>query len=1383
MFDHALMRRLFWILPVALLVFFPAGCQKDSPSQPTSPGLRIERVEVDRESLTPSDSTEIRVWVVTGESPGTPVPGASVAFTEALGVDSGEFSKTESVTDAQGWAAAVFKPNPTQSGTVTLKVKAGEDIEYVMLQIGETSSDAVTLTLSSSVGGTSLPADGQSTLLLTLRATRGADSRPVGSFALKLAAGDRFVDLNSNGVFDSGDQIVPGGDRDQDGTWDAEGVLPANVTTDLAGQVSFVFRAGTSVGSVYLKASGSGIATDFEIYQHPTTLQVVVVAAGRELLSDGVSSVPISVKVVDWGSRAIPGVIVKFVAGEPFEDRDEDGFYTSGVDSYSDKNANGNWDAIGSINSTAITDLNGDAFVDYTSGLEPGDVNIRATTSNGYAETLIKLVNIPPAADLDVAPESESLWADGVSETEVTLTVFDVNGLSLAGKNIHLVAGERFQDVNQDGVWSTGDVLLDDVDGNHAWTAMGSLLESIVTDGEGVARLSYRAGLAPGSCWIRATADNNSAEAEVVLRSLPATLAMEVEAGVEILQVIGSGGQDNTAVTATCFDALGTRVPAGVGVQFVIQSGPGGGELIEGSVADVWSTRTDADGVARAYLFSGNRPGQIVIQATSGSTLRTSTVYVGAGPAVTLLARALDPAIDYWSSSQVQVAVQDAYGNPVEDGTVVHFSVDEGVMVGASGPGFSETDGGLATATYQSLGPANGTDYRAVVTAAVEGTTASGSVAIELGNGEATVVSSLELESDRTELTVRGAGGNEEAILRAEGLDTHGRAVGAGYLVTFEIANGPNQGEGLNGSGWGPVNVETDAEGWAEVRLRSGSGAGVVRVQASAPSATTRSLDVAIASGAVATVECYAEADALEENSECGVVAYLYDAAHNPVPDGTVVYFTCDEGLIIGGDGQGSALSEAGVARATYKATLADAAGDGVADITCRAASGESCVTHVRIPLNPGAIARMTLDADLAEIGVKGTGAVEQVRVHARAFDSYNRPVRANVAVTFSIEEGPGGGERFLTGGTSVDALTDNSGQAEVTLLSGTVSGTVVVRAAAGAGASNHTSVAIAAGPPSYIYLGHEACNILACNRVNVENEMVCLVGDVYRNPVRDGTVIYFTTDKGVVEGTEGLGSAKTARGLANAIFRSSGDACEYVTVTASTLGGTLSASNSFIASDDPYSATYLVPSSDLVSLPADGTSTFPIRVEVLDQFGMYTLPADVSYETQYGLVANQEESIDGCSASQAKAEYKSAVLDRDYSYSVPDDGIGAIDDVLCSVGFGPLGDDISVQLLTSAASKDNSEMELESSATPGATLIFNVTIADRHGNPLGGHALSITATGGSVTGSATTDLWGVADGLVFQAPAAPGTYNVTVVDVDPGYSGGLVLSGTVTVQ
>jgi hypothetical protein len=366
--------------------------------------------------------------------------------------------------------------------------------------------------------------------------------------------------------------------------------------------------------------------------------------------------------------------------------------------------------------------------------------------------------------------------------------------------------------------------------------------------------------------------------------------------------------------------------------------------------------------------------------------------------------------------------------------------------------------------------------------------------------------------------------------------------------------------------------------------------------------------------------------------------------------------------------------------------------------------------------------------------------------------------------------------------------LTDATGTAEVTLRAGTVSGTVLVRARAlsSAGVAAHTPVAIAAGPPAFMAAAVGGCNVVACDIVNTRNPITVLVWDIYHNPARDGTAVYFTTDFGMVTGGGGLGSSTTTRGEASGTWVSTGE-CGIGSIRASTQGGALADSVFFIASGPAHSASFLVPNGPSVEMNADGVSVLPLRVAVLDENGLYVLPMrpELELTPPDGSVAI-EATADGCHASTARGTYTAPVLDRDRSFvSAPDDSTGGLVTVSVTAGYGPHGDQFQIILRTGPASVANSSLDLGTSMRPGDLSFFSVTVKDAWGNPLGGHRLEITlqgTPGAIVTPEGITDSYGVVGGLSFTAPPGPGTVYVQVRDMDPHRSGNMILRQTITI-
>ncbi len=1167
-----------WV-PVVLGVFlaFAGGCQKEKPVQPAATSeARISVLQVDKTVLAPGDSVSIGACVVEGADPGTPVQGLQVTFGRMLEQTGGTFSKAECLTDVEGWARTVFRASDSDTGQVTLKVTASSSIKYAVLHVtngsgGSSSGSGISLICSTADSVTSIPADGLTQLVVTVRAVRGTSRTPVAALKLVLAAGDRFIDVNGDGRFDGSDQVDPTGDRNGDGLWESEGSAPDSVITDGQGVATFVYRAGTTVGPVYLRITGGGGSKEVILQQHTLQLQVTLTPQFHEILADGVSQGPVTVKIKDWSGAPVGGVLVKFVAGEPFTDVNGDGYYTPGVDTFQDDNHNGKWDAIGTISSVATTSSDGTATVAYQAGLTAGPATIRATATGGSAQAPILLVTTPPASSLAVSLAAGSLPADGATSTAGTVTVTDVNGNPRAGKRVRLCAGERFDDRDGDGRFTPGvDVLLDDANGDGLWTAEGTIDSVSVTGADGRAAFTYVAGRTTGAFWVHAAVDGVTTDA-------PVALTPQVTVSTQTNQLLADGtSETNVAV-----------------------------RIVDGSGASV-------------------------------------------------------------------------------QGILVRF---------AAGEPFTDLDGnGYFTPgvdTFQDL--------------------------------------------------------NRNGIWDAIG------------AIASTAVTGP--------------------DGVATVAYRAGLTPGPVTIHVTTPAGATNAVVTLLALPPAGNLTLSLGAASLPADgvsATTGIVG-VTDPGGNPLA-GKIVTLTVDAGtidpsVVTGADGHGSFTYKAGLAAGT---TWIHAQIDGLsqqASIVLTTPSSQQ-------------LCRLTLRTADPEIAVAGTGGHEQTAVQVQGFDCSQNAVGAGLPIVFRIDSGPGGGEHFTSCQCdTVTAYTDAMGGAQVYLMSGTKAGTVLIEAQAG-GTTPVTSsarVGIAAGPPASLAVGVDSCNVTACNIVGVKNGVAILAWDVYHNPVRDSTAVHVScSPTGMVVGEDGQGTSLFRKGVATATWLSTGP-CGIVTILAETNGGALVAQSSFIASGLSASAQFVVPVG-LVSMPADGKSTMPLEVSVLDGNGLFMHKGtEVDYAALYGQVSGQTTTVDGCNASISKATYTAMPLTQDYSYTIPDDGIGGTDIITATAGLGGATATVHVRLLTGAASGTNSSFDL-GNVPPSSLTFFMVLVEDAFGNRLGGHRLSISATGGTVDTTGVTDGYGIAGGLKYVAPAADGQVIVQVRDRDPGYGGDMILRKTITI-
>jgi hypothetical protein len=1381
-----------WLLltGLALLLLWSSGCEEDKVPQAPEPGPSVEiaAVEATPTLLAPGDTTVLRARVVYRDG-GGPAVGLPVLFGEIAGKDWGDFLKTSTLTDSAGWASTRYVPRNIQKGQVGIRVESEGVIAYVTIQVDEdlATQDPTRPIITLTASETTLPADGASQLTLTVSVQQGGE--PLAGQVVRLTAGELFEDQDHDGRWSAGDVLLI--DSNGNLTWDAIGTVTDSVVTGAEGTAMATYTAGEQVGPVYIKATLGEVSKDLEITLHATGTVLQASVMPSELPADGMSQASVTVVATDPMGAPLAGKLVRFAAGEPFEDVDGDGYFTPGTDTFVDTNGNGVWDAMGEITPWAQTDSEGQVEVTYTASHEVGTVTVTVSTRDASDQVTLVLMSLPPVASVEASWEEGTLWANGESQASLQLVFRDAQGRTIPGQTARLVLGERFEDVDGDGRFTPGvDQVLEDLVPNGTWDALGAVDSLVAADATGTATATLTAPETAGTIWLKVTAGAYQEDIPIPVQELPAVADMDLAATYPEITLRDSGGRDRTTVQALCYAPSGDPVPAGVKVTFRVLSGPGVLEGPGGQEVEELEAETLADGGAEVTLLAGNEPGTVRLQAATGSLAREIQVTVSVGPPAQLVLHPEDSEIGSWESTTIEATVRDAYNNPVRDGTVVFFSVDEGMIVGDGGNATATTSGGVATATYYSLAPVPGGDGWAEIVAWTEEGSVADTTRVAIPQADL-VIQSLELEASRSEIGVQGAGSQEQCIVTATAVGLDGNAVGQGHTITFEIVAGPGGGESLEGQGSGPVAAATDPTGQARVSLYSGTKSGTVRIRAEADGGVSKEIVVAIAAGPPAGIECPPSLEAgCGADEPVPLTVFVHDLHHNPVRDGTVVHFQASEGLVMGADGLGSSQTSSGLAQAVFVPPYCSETGS--ATITVETYGGEVlCQFPVVLSCDPcgsGSLARLELSVDPSEIRVRETGGTEQAWITAVGYDDENVRVGAGHEVTFEILEGPGGGENLNGQGYGpVTVATDGNGEATVVLGSGTVSGTVLLKATSEDGTSQMALVAIAAGPPVHLSVGVDPCNLRGWDVVGATAEVVAIVSDVYNNPVPDGTRVWFTVDEGIIRGalTGELGSGETVDGVCRATYLSGQPRDDgQVTVTASTAGGTVVGSATFIVSGPPASLSFVSPTPP-VSILADGDSEVEMWVEVLDVNGNYVVGGtQVEFLTDIGSVGGAATTADGCYGSLASDTYQSEVLGMDYSYSVPDDGIGAVATVVARAGLGGGASDVlQIQLLTGPAYKGNCQLEVDSDVSPSGMADITIVIKDRYGNPLGGHALEISAVGGGSVSpaSVTTDAYGEAS-ATFTAPADPGTVTIQVVDTDPNY-GGITLTQEVTVQ
>ncbi len=373
--------------------------------------------------------------------------------------------------------------------------------------------------------------------------------------------------------------------------------------------------------------------------------------------------------------------------------------------------------------------------------------------------------------------------------------------------------------------------------------------------------------------------------------------------------------QFNEVITATAtFKKIDGSPAAGVTVNFVTTLGafnPANGV-----------TMTDSSGTATIQLNAGTTAGQGTITATAnvdGKNTTKSGYFTVTLPPLKLSEITLGlSTLSYGGSTSVSVKVTDTNGAVLPGQEVdVTFTSTQSASGKASIASPVRTVNGIATTTYQA-NSATGAD---TITASITGDSKTATVTINpLAAASISFVS-----AEPATIGLKGMGGagiKETSKVTFKVLDTSGEPK-ANQQVDFLLntySGGLQLDELPSGSG---SSGSTASDGTVSTIVQSGIISTPVRVTASIrgtnPLIATQSDQLVVSTGVPAQDGFSISIGTL--NPECWnvdgvqdiVTARLSDHFHNPVPDGTAVYFTTSGGSI-----QPSCITAGGTCSVTW---------------------------------------------------------------------------------------------------------------------------------------------------------------------------------------------------------------------------------------------------------------------------------------------------------------------------------------------------------------------------------------------------------------------------------------------------------------------------------
>ena len=419
---------------------------------------------------------------------------------------------------------------------------------------------------------------------------------------------------------------------------------------------------------------------------------------------------------------------------------------------------------------------------------------------------------------------------------------------------------------------------------------LGTIPNAVTTDASGVAEASLKSAIQTGNSMIIASYGDFIRDTVYVFmgQSIPTYLTLTAT-NTELI----ADAKSSTQLKAVVTDAAANPVPDGTVIQF---------SLIQGS-GTLETQRTTRSGVALSKLTSSRTPGPVQVAANVAGLSDTVTVQyvVGEAATITMVSDSSTLPADGRTTTGIQASVTDAVGNPLPDGTIVHFQASFGDITATA-----ETINGTAYATYSSKETG-----LAELTASIG--SVSRTITMRLRPGPA---NSILLTYDPTSLGVKDSGRNTTLTVTADIRDVQNNPALDGTLVRFSIFASPGGGEFLS-----TLNPVPTINGLAHVSLNAGIRSGAVRIQAEVVDANNASFSPPIV--AISTdVIIFAGPPYIENindrstshlstgpkpaniygwhivNNTTTLTAVVGDKYNNPVPAGTAVYFTTSGGVI-----------------------------------------------------------------------------------------------------------------------------------------------------------------------------------------------------------------------------------------------------------------------------------------------------------------------------------------------------------------------------------------------------------------------------------------------------------------------------------------------------
>ena len=549
---------------------------------------------------------------------GAPVPsGTPVVFTTSAGrFANNETTITVSTTDDSG-KAVVPLISSDQAGIARLSVTSeGASQSILVIFQGGSNPDVGSIALEADPQIISADGLSSSTLMVTVTDFAGA-AVPIGT----------EVTLTTTlGHFSNGRQTV------------------TMATRDASGQLRVSLISSTDIDIATVTATSGGVSQQIEVVFEksgtPDLGLITLTADPMVIPADGASSTTLTVALKDMSGNAVP-------IGTPVVLTTTLGRFSNGTTTISLKTV----DESGQLMLPLLAATEGNA----------GFAEVRAT-SGGVTQLVIVTFQGPGAIDIGtitLSADPDSIAADGISSTTLTVTVTDVTG-SPAPSGTEVILTTLL------GKFSNGNQTI-----------------TVELLGEtGQIRVPLIAKTTAGIDRVTATTGGLS-------QSLSVTFQGEVEPGkTASIQLsadpeqIPADGRSSLTITATLLDATGQPMPEGTEATFTASSG------VFGNGTTTYPTTITGDsGTITISLISSIAAGTSDITCSSNGVTQLVTVYfvgpgggIGETASIALSASPASIPADGYSSTTITITMKDSTGQPVNIGTQATLTTTLGTL-------------------------------------------------------------------------------------------------------------------------------------------------------------------------------------------------------------------------------------------------------------------------------------------------------------------------------------------------------------------------------------------------------------------------------------------------------------------------------------------------------------------------------------------------------------------------------------------------------------------------------------------------------------------------------------------------------------------------------